>query len=61
MTLKENQTYEYVNPYTQSKEVLRYTGTRREIKEVMFDFFVNSKNETVFFLPSEVEQYMKEI
>jgi hypothetical protein len=38
------------------KHVLTYTGTRREVKYVLYDFFTTEKGETVFFSPSEVEQ-----
>lgn len=60
MNLKTGDLVEYTNPYSQDKQILKYTGTRREVKGVMFDFFINGKKETVFFSPEEVDRCMKQ-
>ncbi len=49
----------YRETFTGQVQTLTYTGIRREIKEVMFDFFTNEKGESVFFTPSEVENMQK--
>ena len=42
-----------------NKEQLTYSGTRREIKGVEFEFFYNVKGEICFFTDTEVEKMEK--
>ena len=42
-----------------NKEHLTYSGTRREIKGVEFEFFYNVKGEICFFTDTEVEKMEK--
>lgn len=51
--------FEHTCPYFGTKRILTYTGTRREIKEVLFDFFETENGQTVFFSPFEVQSQMK--
>lgn len=61
MIPKEGEVFERINPYNGKKERFTATGTRREIKEVLFDFFIAENGDTVFFYPSEVETEMIKI
>ena len=40
------------------KETVTYTGTQREVKGVLFDFFIMEDGSTAFFYPSEVKPPM---
>ncbi len=57
--MKKGDKFEYRELFTGQTEVLTYTGTFREIKEVMYYFFTTEKGDTVFFTPSEVERMKK--
>lgn len=54
--IKKGDKFHYIQPYFNRRMTLTYTGTRREVKGVLMDFFTTEKGETVFFYPSEVER-----
>lgn len=60
MNLQINDIVEYIDPSTNEKSKLTYLG-KREVKQVLFDFFMNDKKETLFFYPSQVDLYMKAV
>ncbi len=53
LNLKKGDTFIYTNQLGEKQRVV-YTGTRREIKDVLFDFFTMEDGTTSFFYPSEV-------
>ena len=57
--MKKGDKFEYRCLFTGLQETLTYTGTYREVKEVMYYFFTNEKGETLFFTTSEVERMRK--
>lgn len=57
--MKENDKFIRKNPITGEEEVWTYTGTKREVKGVLFEFFTDSKGRTCFFYPSEVLEEFK--
>lgn len=60
--LTEGDVYSWTDPYDSSRTLrLTATGTRREIKEVLFDFFLAEDGQCLFFSPEEVETQMKKV
>jgi hypothetical protein len=51
--MKKGDTFIYTDQLGKKQRAV-YTGTRREIKEVLFDFFTMEDGSTAFFYPSEV-------
>jgi len=50
--------FEHTCRHFGTKQKLTYTGTRREVKDVLYDFFTTEDNQTVFFSPYEVRDNM---
>lgn len=51
--MKKDDVFIYTDRLGKKQRVV-YTGTRREVKEVMFDFFTMEDGSCAFFYPSEV-------
>jgi hypothetical protein len=51
--MKKGAEFIYTDIFGKKQRVV-YTGTRREVKEVMFDFFTMEDGTTAFFYPSEI-------
>jgi hypothetical protein len=61
MKLKKGDKFYWAHPVSGERQTLTYTGTTREVKGVLMDFFKNQKGETLFFYPSEVKRDFVEI
>jgi hypothetical protein len=53
--LQKNKQYIYIVPYWDNKQIIRYTGTCRDVKDLMHWFFTTEDNSTIFLNRSEVE------
>ena len=51
--MKKNDAFIYTDRLGKKQRVV-YTGTQREVKGVLFDFFTMEDGSTAFFYPSEV-------
>ena len=58
--MKEGDKYIYTDPLTKMEYNAVY-GCRREVKEVLFDFFDIEGKGCCFFYPSEVEKHFRKI
>lgn len=55
----EGAKFEHTCRYFGTKRILTYTGTRRPVKDVLYDFFMTENGQCVFFSPYEVRDEMK--
>jgi len=52
--LQTNQRYVYINFYNKQLHIIRYSGTARDVKDLMHWFFYNESEQCIFLNESEV-------
>jgi hypothetical protein len=52
--MKKGDKFTYTNMFG-NKQIVEYTGNRREVKGCLFDFFIMEDGTTSFFYPSEIK------
>ena len=59
--LKAEDKFIYTDPITKTQHKLTYTGTRREVKGCVFEFFIEEGNKDCCFFSDEEVAKMKPI